>query len=309
MLEHKKDNKKAFLALLPTLIFMAVFTFYPIIKTFITAFLIGYNPYKGWKSVTGIGFQQFGVVLKDPLFQIALKNTFYMVFISVPISVVVALMISVALNSIKRLQGFFQTIFFLPYVTNTIALGLVFSFMFSSQFGLINSIITSFGGKPVAWTAMLGNQAPTYTSAMFVLMVYTIWNGLAFKILVFLSGMQSIDKQYYQAAQIDATPRWRVFLKITVPLLSPMIAYIMITSLIGAFKAYSSVIAVFNGRFGPLAEPDMLITIVGYIYEKVKLSANTNILSQASAGSLILFAIIMVITLIQLYFNKKKVHY
>lgn len=320
MLEYKKDGWKAFWALLPTLLLMAVFTFYPIFRTLIAGFMEGFNFARGFGhyfanfgNTTGLGFNNFVTVFTDPMFLSALKNTMLMVFISVPISVVVALLIAVGLNSIKKLQGVFQTIFFLPYVTNTVALGLVFSFMFSSNYGLINSIIQSLGGEAVAWTAMLqtqaGNVAPTYWSSMFVLMTYTIWQGLAFKILVFLSGMQSIDKQYYQAAQIDATPRGRVFLKITIPLLSPMIAYIMITSLIGAFKAYSHVISVFNGRFGPLSEPNMLITIVGYIYEKLKILSTTNALGEAAAGSIILFAIIMLFTLVQLYVSKKKVHY
>ena len=203
----------------------------------------------------------------------------------------------------------FQTIYFLPYVTNSIALGLVFSVMFGSKNGLINSLIVAFGGERISWITPFAGSNPTYFTCMFVLMVYTVWNGLAFKILVFLSGMQSIDKQYYQAAQIDATPRWRVFTKITVPLLSPMIAYILITSLIGAFKAYSSVIAVFNGRYGPRSNPDMLITMVGYTYDLLGSMSVTNAISKACASALILFAIIMAITVVELWVSKKKVHY
>ena len=202
-----------------------------------------------------------------------------------------------------------ETIYFLPYVTNSIALGMVFSVLFASRNGLINSVIVSLGGERISWLTPFNGQSPTYFTCMMVLMIYTVWNGLAFKILVFLSGMQSIDKQYYQAAQIDATPRWRVFRRITVPLLSPMIAYILITSLIGAFKAYSSVIAVFNGRFGPRGNEMMLITMVGYTYEKLNVMSNMNQISQASASALILFAIIMAITAVELWVSKKKVHY
>lgn len=341
MLEYKKDGWKAAIALAPTLLLMALFTFYPIIRTVITAFMEGYtfgatvtlpdgsvmsewlarfgqteylydmnHNIVGTKNF-GFGFGIFKKVLTDTRFLLALKNTSIMVFISVPLTIIIALLISVGLNSIKKLQGFYQTIFFLPYVTNTIALGLVFSFMFSTDHGLINNILTALGGDAVAWiyAGNVNMAPPSYGSALFVLMTYTVWNGLAFKILVFLSGMQSIDKQYYQAAQVDGTPRWRTFTKITVPLLAPMIIYIMITSFIGAFKAYTSVISLFSGRFGPLNEPDMLITVVGYAYESMAIITETDALGKASAASLILFAIIMIITFVQMQYNKRRVHY
>ena len=342
MLEYKNDKWKAILALSPTLLLMLVFTFYPIFNTIITAFMEGYtygvwtDPSNGaaigWldhfgetilecqynktgqligytNQYVGIGLGNFATILKDPTFLTAVKNTAVMVFISVPLTVIIGLLISVALNGIKKAQGVFQTIYFLPYVTNSIALGMVFSVLFASRNGLINSVIVSLGGERISWLTPFNGQSPTYFTCMMVLMIYTVWNGLAFKILVFLSGMQSIDKQYYQAAQIDATPRWRVFRRITVPLLSPMIAYILITSLIGAFKAYSSVIAVFNGRFGPRGNEMMLITMVGYTYEKLNVMSNMNQISQASASALILFAIIMAITAVELWVSKKKVHY
>ena len=331
MLDYKKDGLKAFLALGPTLLLMAVFTFWPIINTLITSFMEGYT-FNVWYDTLyaygwiehfgetiaegdetfyiGLGIGNYIRLFQDSKFLLALKNTAIMVIISVPISVIISLLISVALNGIKKFQGFFQTLYFLPYVTNTIALGLVFSALFSSRSGLVNSLLSSLGISPIAWINSLGtNNMPTYESGLFVLTLYTIWNGLAFKILVFLSGLQSIDKQYYQAAQIDATPKWRVFRKITVPLLSPMIAYITITSFIGAFKAYTSVISVFNGRYGPASDPYMLITVVGYIYDALSEKSVMGKMSQASAASLVLFAIIMVITALQLYINKKKVHY
>lgn len=331
MLDYKKDGTKALIALAPTLILMAIFTFWPIINTLFTSFMEGYT-FNVWRDTAyadgwldhfgeriqvgdstvyvGLGFGNYVRLFKDSKFILALKNTAIMVIISVPISVIIALLISVALNGIKRLQAFFQTLYFLPYVTNTIALGLVFSAMFAARSGLINSFLISIGLEPVAWINALGiDKMPTRASALFVLTLYTIWNGLAFKILVFLSGMQSIDKQYYQAAQIDATPRWRVFRRITIPLLSPMIAYITITSFIGAFKAYTQVISVFNNRYGPASDPYMLITVVGYIYDALDDISVMGKLAQASAASLVLFAIIMVITLFQLWINKKKVHY
>ena len=340
MLEYKNDIWKALLALAPTLLLMAVFTFYPMINTVFSAFMEGYcygvwrdnGNTIGWLShygetimqssydadgnligftetYVGIGFGNFVTIFKDPTFIDALKNTAIMVIVSVPVTVIIGLLISVALNGIKKLQSVFQTIYFLPYVTNTIALGLVFAVLFSSRNGLINSFIESLGGNRVAWITPFAGKNPSYFTCLFVLMVYTVWNGLAFKILVFLSGMQSIDKQYYQAAQIDSTPRWRVFTKITVPLLSPMIAYITITSFIGAFKAYSIVIAIFNGNYGPRSNPNMLITVVGYTYDKLGKMSNVNELGRACASALVLFAIIMAITVVELWVSKKKVHY
>lgn len=345
MLEYKDDKWKALLALAPALLLMVVFTFYPIFNTILMAFMEGYtygvwhdtDSAIGWldhfgetimqgsynaqgqligytNQYVGIGFGNFTTIFKDPTFIRAFQNTCVMVFVSVPLTVIIGLLISVALNGIKKGQTLFQTIYFLPYVTNGIALGLVFSVLFGTRNGLINSVIVSLGGEPVSWLVRntLTGTNPTYFTCMFVLMVYTVWDGLAFKILVFLSGMQSIDKQYYQAAQVDATPRWRVFAKITVPLLSPMIAYITITSFIGAFKAYSSVIAIFGKGgtiFGPTSDPNMLITMVGYTYKKLESMSKINELSKASASALILFAIIMVITVVELWVSKKKVHY
>ena len=185
-------------------------------------------------------------------------------------------------------------------MTNTIALGLVFSALFS-RYGIINSIF----GTDISWVS----SGATKFTAMVVLTVYSIWNGLAFKIIVFLSGMQGIDKQYYQAAQIDAADKWQIFRRITIPLLSPMILYIMITSFIGAFKTYSSVVSIFGTTdYGPGSNPNLLRTVVGYIYDQMDPTLGTP-LGIGAAGSIILFGIIMLITLVQMQVSKKRVHY
>lgn len=246
--------------------------------------------------------------MTDDLFWKALRNTAIIVAVSVPLTVIIGLAIAVALNSIKRLRGFFQTIFFLPYVTNTIALGMVFATLFHQNYGLVNKLFGTIGFAWINGTTSTGTTNVTFWSALVVLVAYTVWDGLAFKIIVFLSGLQSIDKQYYQAAQIDATPKWRVFTKITVPLLSPMILYITITSFIGAFKAYSSVIAIFGtGTYGPAGESNLMITVVGYIYDKMEVGGTPY--GTAAAASLILFFIILLITILQLQISKKRVHY
>lgn len=306
MLEHKRDGLKAFLCLLPAMIILAVFSFWPIIYSFAMSFMSGWNIILGEGIVfSGLTLSYYQGVLRDPVFYAALRNTAILVVVSVPLSIVIALGISVALNSIKRLQGFFQTIFFLPYVTNTIALGMVFSLLFRRDNGLINALLNLVGLTPVNWKF----TGATYGAALTVLLTYTIWNALAFKILIFMSGLQSVDKQYYQAAQVDATPRWRVFWRITVPMISPMIAYVTITSFIGAFKSYTSVIAIFNGNFGPPGNPNMLITLVGYIYQYLSSTASVTLYPRAAAASVVLLLIILFFTVIQLYISKKRVYY
>ena len=301
MLEFKNDTWRAVVALIAPMGLLAVFTFWPIINALRMAFMNGYTMYPG--TYYGIGFENFITILSSTgtdSFWAALLNTLYIVIITVPLTIIIGLAIAVGLNSIKKFQKLFQTIFFLPYVTNTIALGLVFSALFS-KYGIINSIF----GVEISWTSAGASKA----SALFVLALYSIWNGLAFKIIVFLSGIQGIDKQYYQAAQIDAASKWQVFRRITIPLLSPMILYITITSFIGAFKCYSSVISIFGtGRYGPQSNPNLLRTVVGYIYDQMDPALGTP-LGIGAAGILILFFIIMLITLVQMQVSKKRVHY
>jgi len=253
-----------------------------------------------------------------------LINTMVMTFVSVPISITLSILIAVALNSIKSLQKFFQTIFFLPYVTNTIAIGMVFSIMFESRQGLVNSIFESLGGSSVNWLGgnpnaiLLGTDvfkdtffgAQWFTS-LIVLLVYIVWNSLPFKILILLSALQSIDKQYYQAAQIDGTSKFRIFSKITVPLLSPQIFYLLITSFIGAFKEYTSVVAIFGASAQSIGQENNMATVVWYIYSYIKGSNATShgAMGYAAAGAVILFIIIMIFTGIQNLISKKKVHF
>ena len=305
MLE-RESNVKAWFYLAPALLLLTVFTFYPLINAFYLAFLKDFS----YLDRTASGFTLFGNfarVVKDRNFGIAMKNTAVIVFVSVPISVLVALFVSVALNSIKKFQGLFQTIFFLPYVTNAIAVGMAFAFIFHTDYGLFNTFLGWFNVDPVNWVG----AGASWNTAMFSLLVYTVWGGLAFKIMVFLSGLQSIDKQYYDAARVDATPRARVFSRITVPLLSPMIAYITITSFIGAFKAYRTII----GMFGPTLRPpgtlskDSLITIVGLVYEALHSADQVGAISEAAATSIILFLITLAFTGIQMWVSKKRVHF
>ena len=310
-----KQQWKAWIYLAPAIALLLVFTVWPIFNTVRMAFLENYS---GLKAAAGMEFE-FGIgnfvkVIQYKRFVQCLKNTCLLCVLTVPISTVLALLIAVALNSIKFLQKGLQTIFFLPYVTNSIAIGMVFAAMFNIvgafygtenelivTAGIINNVIEFFGGKPINWI----NYGSTYWSNMFVMVVYIVWNALPFKILVLLGGLQSINKQYYDAAKVDGTPRRRVFTHITVPLLSPMLAYVVITGFIGGFKEYTSIVGIFGEKMGPPDDAGRLNTMVGFIYDALE----TNSQGRASAAALILFGIILVVTLINNQVSKKRVHY
>ncbi len=310
-----KHQWKAWLYLSPAIVLLLIFTVWPIINTVRMAFLEGYN---GLEVLTGTQFK-FGIgnfveVLQNgEKFMTCLKNTILLTFLTVPISTILALLIAVALNSIKPLQKFLQTIFFLPYVTNSIAIGMVFAAMFNiiglnpagtraESWGIINNVIMFFGGDPINWI----QQGSSYQANIAVMVIYIVWNALPFKILILLGGLQSINKQYYEAARVDGTPRWRVLTRITVPLLSPMLAYVVITGFIGGFKEYSSIVGIFGEIMGPPgAGEGRLNTMVGYIYEMMP-DMNYGV---ASAAALILFVIILIVTMINMQVSKKRVHF
>ncbi len=310
-----KQQWKAWIYLAPAIVLLLVFTVWPIFNTLRMAFLENYS---GLKAAAGqtftFGLGNFVKVLQYKKFVQCLQNTVLLCVLTVPISTVLALLIAVALNSIKFLQKGLQTIFFLPYVTNSIAIGMVFAAMFNivGSFygtenelivtaGIINNVIEFFGGQHINWI----NYGSTYWSNMFVMVVYIVWNALPFKILVLLGGLQSINKQYYDAAKVDSAPRRKVLTRITVPLLSPMIAYVVITGFIGGFKEYTSIVGIFGETMGPADDAGRLNTMVGFIYDALA----TNSQGRASAAALILFAIILVVTLINGYVSKKRVHF
>ncbi|MBQ1208196.1 MAG: sugar ABC transporter permease [Lachnospiraceae bacterium] len=312
------DNKqqwKAWIYLSPAIVLLLIFTVWPIFNTVRMAFLENYS---GLQAAGGktfeFGIQNFVKVVKYRKFVSCLKNTVILCVTTVPISTLLALLIAVALNSIKPLQKILQTIFFLPYVTNSIAIGMVFAAMFNivGSFygteneivvtaGIVNNVIEFLGGKTINWI----NYGSTYTANMIVMIVYIVWNALPFKILVLLGGLQSINKQYYDAAKVDSTPRRRVFTHITVPLLSPMLAYVIITGFIGGFKEYTSIVGIFGENMGPADDAGRLNTMVGFIYDALE----TNSQGRASAAALILFGIILVVTMINTQVSKKRVHY
>ena len=352
-LVYKKFDKwKAWLYLAPTLVLLAIFTIWPIFNTVKMAFtvywdadapvfeydengdvvtdddtgmpsVLGYGMYKGYNIALDIagetqfefGLSNFMEILNYSGFFQILQNTVILCVATVPISTFLALLIAVCLNAIKPLSRFLQTIFFLPYVTNSIAIGMVFAAMFnivgvnehnldlSKSLGIINNVLGVFGVDPINWI----NQGSGYWANIAVMIIYIVWNALPFKILILLGGLQSVNKQYYEAAKIDSTPPWRVFTRITVPLLSPMIVYVVITGFIGGFKEYTSIVGIFGETMQPpgagVGTP-RLQTMVGYIYDKLGNSEGT-----ASAAAILLFLLIFAVTLVNLKISKKNTHY
>ena len=305
-----KQQWKAWLYLAPAIVLLLIFTVWPIFNTLRMAFLEGYSTMGATGGVVyNFGIGNFTRVLKYPGFITCLKNTVLLTVLTVPLSTFLALLIAVALNAIKPLQRFLQTVFFLPYVTNSIAIGMVFAAMFNmimggsarpDSVGIVNNVIEAFGGEYVNWV----NFGSQYWANIVVMVIYIVWNALPFKILILLGGLQSVNKQYYEAARVDGTPRWRVFTRITVPLLSPMIAYVVITGFIGGFKEYSSIVGIFGEKMGPVGNDHALDTMVGFIYRAIGNQEGT-----ASAAALILSGIIFVVTMINLAVSKKKTHY
>ena len=306
----KFDQWKGWVYLAPAIVLLMRFTVWPIFNTVRMSLLEGYTTMKEVNgAVFKIGIGNFKRVLSYPGFLTCLKNTMLLTVLTVPISTFLALLIAVCLNSIKALSRTLQTIFFLPYVTNSIAIGMVFAAMFNmiiggsdrpDSVGIVNNVLEALGFEYVNWM----NAGSEYWANIVVMTVYIVWNALPFKILILLGGLQSVNKQYYDAAKVDGTSRARVFTRITVPLLSPMIAYVVITGFIGGFKEYSSIVGVFGESMGPVGNDKALDTMVGFIYRAIGNQEGT-----ASAAALILFAIIFVVTMINLYVSKKKTHY
>ena len=295
----EQQNKKGWLYLLPAFAFLTVFMVYPLIDVFIYSFEESFN--FASQSYTGVGTFNFSYVLHDPYFLQALKNTFILVIITVPLSTGLALLISVALTSIDKLRDFFQTVFFLPYVTNTLAVGLVFMILFKKtpySDGLVNLLLGAFGMTPVDFI-----DGP-YWAKMFVLCFYTVWIVMPFKILILTSALASVNQTYYNAARVDGTSKWRIFTKITLPMISPSIFYLVVTGFIGAFKAYSDAVAL----FGVNLNSAQMNTIVGYVYDMLYGNSG-GYPSYASAAAIVLFSIVLTITCINLLVSKKHVHY
>lgn len=295
----EKNNPKGFLYLLPAFLFLGFFLVYPLIDVFVYSFQENYN--FASQTYTGVGLYNYAYVLHDPYFLQALKNTFLLVLITVPLSTGLALLISLCLSSIQKLRELFQTIFFLPYVTNTLAVGLVFMILFRKTAysdGFVNLILNVLGFASVDFLS------GPYWAKMLVLCLYTVWIVMPFKILILTSALASVDQTYRNAARVDGASRGRIFWRITLPMISPSLFYLVITGFIGAFKAYSDAVALFGTDLNAAG----MNTIVGYVYDMLYGNAG-GYPSYASAAAILLFAIVLTITCINLLVSKKHVHY
>lgn len=295
----KQHNVKAWLYLLPAILFLGAFMVYPLIDVFVYSFEEGFN--SASQRFFGVGLYNYSYVLHDPYFLQAVKNTFILVAVTVPISTGLALLISVGLSSIKKLRELYQTVYFLPYVTNTLAVGLVFMILFKKTpytDGLANLVLGLFGVSPIDFI-----EGP-YAARMFVLCFYTVWAVLPFKILILTSALAGVKKEYYQAARVDGTPRARIFWRITLPMISPILFYLVITGFIGAFKAYGDAVALFGTDLNAAG----MNTIVGYVYDMLY-GEGGGYPSYASAAAIILFAIVLTVTCVNLLVSRRHVHY
>ncbi len=294
-----ENNRKAWLYLLPAFLFLGAFLVYPLIDVFLYSFEECYN--FASQTYQGVGLYNYSYVLHDPYFLQAVKNTVLLVVITVPVSTGLALALSVGLSSIEKLRELFQTIYFLPYVTNTLAVGLVFMILFKKTpytDGLINLLLHLFGGPTVDFIA------GPYWAKMLVLCIYTVWVVMPFKVLILTSALASVNPMYYNAARVDGTPQWRVFTRITLPMISPTVFYLIITGFIGAFKAYSDAVALFGVDLNAAG----MNTIVGYVYDMLYGNSG-GYPSYASAAAILLFAIVLTITCINMLVSRKHVHY
>lgn len=289
-----KSSLKAYLYLLPALVILVIFNIYPIYKSFAMSFYTDYNFFQN--IVNAYGFDNFVKIFNDPNFYLAVRNTFIFVIGVVPVSIVLSLAIALLLNQIKWLSSFFRTVYFLPFVTSTVAISLVWSWIYHTRFGLMNYFLSFLGIDPIAWLT-----DPKY--AMLAVVIMAIWKSLGFNIILFLVGLNNIDKTYYQVAEVDGAREWQRFTNITIPLLSPTTFLITVVGTINSFKVFDEVYAMFQGRPGPAKST---LTVVYYLYEKFYTEYQYGI---AAAAGVVLFVIIVIITLIQMIYNRRFVHY
>lgn len=289
-----KSTGKALLYLLPMLVVTLTFNIYPIIKSFMMSFYTKYDFFTD--KVSKIGWDNYKFLFTDPDFHIAVKNTLIFVVGVVPLTVIISLVVALLLNKIKVLSGLFRTVYFLPFVTSTVAIAQVWHWIYNSDYGLLNYFLSLFGVSPISWL-----ESPKY--AMLSLIIMSIWKNLGFNIVLFLVGLNNINERYYQAAEIDGANAWHQFTNVTLPLLSPITFLVTINGVIGSFKVFDQIFALFNGNPGPSKSA---LTIVYYLYQKFYTEWKYGI---AAASGVILFVMILVVTVIQLSYSKKHVHY
>ncbi|SFK57184.1 carbohydrate ABC transporter membrane protein 1, CUT1 family [Marinilactibacillus piezotolerans] len=289
-----KSSLKSLLYIAPMMLIVGTFNLYPIVRSFLMSFYADYNIFTG--EVSSYGINNFIDIFKDPEFILAIRNTFIFVLGVVPASIAISLGIAILLNRVQVLSGFFRSIYFLPFVTSTVAISIVWGWIYHSRFGLLNYALGLLGFSPIEFLTDPSNS-------MLALIIMAIWKGLGFNIILFLVGLNNIDGNYYSAAKIDGAKGWQRFTNITLPLLGPTMFLVSVMGVINSFKVFDEVFALFQSRPGPAGSA---MTVVYYIFQKFYQESQYGI---AAAAGIVLFLIILVFTLVQMAFNKKFVHY
>lgn len=287
-------KSKGFLYILPSLLILSVFQIYPVIKVLMMSFYTKFDYIKD--IVYERGFDNYVYVLTDGDFYLALRNTFLYVVIAVPLSIGLAIFIAMLLNQKLELKNFFRSAYFLPFVTSTVAISVGWRWIFNSDQGLVNLALNTLGFSSKQFL-----KDPEYTMPLLILL--SIWKSLGYNVVIILAGLQNIDDRYYYAAKVDGAGKWNIFREITLPLLSPIILFLSITSIIRGFKLFDEIFVLYDKSPGPLKSG---MTIVYYIFNKFYMNWQFAV---ASSAAFILFIIILIFTLIQFKIAKKKVHY
>ncbi|MBZ9633556.1 carbohydrate ABC transporter permease [Clostridium sp. FP1] len=285
----KNNNMRALLYLLPALVIIGIFQFYPIFKSFTMGFYTKFDYLTDRIYQTGLS--NFVYVLKDPDFHLALRNTCVFAFFAAPLGIIVALIIALILNTNIRFKKFFVSAYFLPFVTSTTAVSIVWRWMLNNDYGLANAFLGVIGMAKVSWLTDARMTIP-------ILVALSIWKGLGYKIIIILAGLQSVDKRYELAARMDGASKFHRIWNITIPIIKPTMVFLSITSIIGAFKLFDEVYILYSQKPGPLQSG---LTIVYYIFDKFYRHWE---FATASAAAFILFIMILILTIIQFVFTR-----
>jgi multiple sugar transport system permease protein len=288
-----RETAWAYLLLLPALTVIAVFHLYPLVRSFHLA-LFDWNFIR--TNQTFVGLANFAEILHDPIFWNAVRNTLIYVCGTVPLEIAIALPIAMLLNNRLRGIGLYRTAFFIPHITTVVAVSAVWRWLYHEEYGLFNELLLWVGLDPVKWLS-----DPRWTIPTIILM--SVWKSLGYTAMIFLAGLQGLDKELQSAARIDGANGWQVFRHVTWPLLSPTTFFVSITSIIGAFKVFSEVFILYGGTPGPQREG---MTLVYYVYDK---AWTDHRMGYASAGAWLLFLMVIAVTGIQFWYARRHVHY
>lgn len=286
------EKWKDFSFAVPALVFMGVFLYYPLGYSIYLSFT-NWNMTRPVKKF--VGADNYTRLLSSPDFYNSLKVTFLYTFMDVVLTLAIGLLFALLLNvSSSRLFGFMRGVIFMPYYVSMVVAAMVFTWIYNGQYGLLNNVVSWFGMDPVEW---LNNPS----TALPALVAVSVWKGVGFAMILFIAGMRGIPAEYYEAASIDGASKMRQFRNITLPLLSPMTLFLVITSFISSMQVFQSIDVMTAG--GPLKATN---AIVYWIYTMAFSEFKTG---RASALVMILFVIILLLTLVQFLVSRKKVHY